>query len=357
MAIRIESPEGEDALTEFLLFQDQVYQYRSARWSAEPPFLLPVLRGESPFSRERTIKPFIAREGEGIVARCLALVDHQYNRHWNERLGHVCWFEAVPDTRDAVRSLMNAACEWLRIQGAEAARDGYSGLFDWPYVIDDYELLPTSGVRFNPPYYHALLKDARFETEKGWVNYKIKVSPELVARWESAAEAGRRAGFEIVHVKDLPASRWIPEFTATFNDAFKRQWGAPPLSEGEVEAFVGSPDWIDHSLLAYRNGQPAGTLVVQKDLSAEASLSPGRQLADAEKLNWLGIGVVESSRGKGLNLAMAASAYLELVSRGSTYLSYTMVRDDNWPSRRTAEKLGATVCSNHVVYRRNFRTR
>jgi hypothetical protein len=52
---------------------------------------------------------------------------------------------------------------------------------------------------------------------------------------------------------------------------------------------------------------------------------------------------------------MASSAYLELVRRGGKYLSYTLVLDNNWPSRRTAEKLGATVCSSHVVYRRNRR--
>jgi hypothetical protein len=33
------------------------------------------------------------------------------------------------------------------------------------------------------------------------------------------------------------------------------------------------------------------------------------------------------------------------------------VVDDNWPSRRTAEKLGARVCSNYLVYRREFSPR
>ena len=42
-----------------------------------------------------------------------------YNRHWNERLGQVIWFEAMPGTRDAVRLLMDAACDWLKGQGAE----------------------------------------------------------------------------------------------------------------------------------------------------------------------------------------------------------------------------------------------
>jgi hypothetical protein len=46
---------------------------------------------------------------------------------------------------------------------------------------------------------------------------------------------------------------------------------------------------------------------------------------------------------------------LEQVRMGAKYLSYTLVCDDNWPSRRTAEKLRAFVCANYMVYRRIFR--
>ena len=56
-----------------------------------------------------------------------------------------------------------------------------------------------------------------------------------------------------------------------------------------------------------------------------------------------------------VNLAMSSYAYLECVKRGQTYVSYTLVLDDNWPSRRTGEKLGGEVCGNYLVYRRNFR--
>jgi hypothetical protein len=85
-----------------------------------------------------------------------------------------------------------------------------------------------------------------------------------------------------------------------------------------------------------------------------AILKPGRKLADSEKLNFLGIGVLEEARGRGVNLGMASYSYLHLIRQGAKYLSYTLVLDDNWPSRRTAEKLGAKVCANYVTYRRNF---
>jgi len=91
------------------------------------------------------------------------------------------------------------------------------------------------------------------------------------------------------------------------------------------------------------------------DTSFLAALAPGRSLRGEERVNFLGIGVHRAARGRGVNLGMAAYTYLELARRGYSHLSYTLVLDDNWPSRRTAEKLGAYVCANYLVYRRNFR--
>src|SRR5438876_1230721 len=164
VAIRIETPEGTDALTEFVLFHDRVYASRPARWSAFVPLELPILAGGSPFVEGRRVRPFVAREGDEIVARTAAVVDSRYNRHWRERLGHLVMFEALPGTREATRLLLDAACEWLEHQGTEAARAGF-GVLEFPFVIDAYDVLPPPFVRHNPAYYHALLKDSGFETE------------------------------------------------------------------------------------------------------------------------------------------------------------------------------------------------
>jgi hypothetical protein len=91
------------------------------------------------------------------------------------------------------------------------------------------------------------------------------------------------------------------------------------------------------------------------DVSSFAVVAPGRTVAPAERLNSLGIAVRQRARGLGVNLAMAAHAFLASVERGATHVSYTLVLDDNWPSRRTAEKLGASVCANYVTYRRRLR--
>ena len=356
MALRLETPEGRDALTEFILFHDEVYRARSARWPAHVPFQLPTLTGEGPYARDRRLRPFVARDGGRIVARALAVVDGHYQRHWQDRLGHVSMFEALPDTSAATRLVLDAACEWLRQQGAEDARAGF-GLLDFPFTIDSYDALPPSWLRQNPAYYHALLKDAGFETEQGWVDYRIAVTPELVARWERMREATRSAGFELVRLVDLPEARRVPEITRLWNDAFARHWGFVPFAEAEMSTVIetfGPTGMLETTMIAYRGADAVGTLWYLPDLSAFASRDPGRTLAPSEQLNVLGIGVRAAARGRGINLGMAAHAYLESVRQGATHLSYTLVLDHNWPSRRTAEKLGAAVCANYVTYRRRF---
>jgi GNAT superfamily N-acetyltransferase len=357
MAITIEVPEGTDGLLQFIRFFDRVYESRPVRWPALVPFQLSVLRAESPFAEGRSQRPLIARMDGAIVARCLAVVDHRYTSHWNERLGHINMFEALPDTRDAVRHLIEAACEWLAEQGLHAARAGF-GMLEFPFVIDDYDSLPPSILRQNPPYYHALLKDAGFVTERGAVDYRITVTRDLVSRWESALAGVRRAGYDIVPLREVPERERALQFTRLWNEAFSAHWGHSPFVNGEVALLIGpfaSPAMLDLSVLAYRDEQPVGVLWVTPEATTSALHASGRRIRDAEKLNFLGIGVSAAARGRGVNMAMASHAFLELVRRGATHLSYTLVLDDNWPSRRTAEKLGAAVCANYVVYRRELR--
>jgi hypothetical protein len=356
LAFKIEQAVEPDALTEFIEFHERVYQYRAAHWPGLVAVQYPIVAGEGPFAAERNIRSFVARDGGNIVARVAAMIDQSYQRHWNERLGHLVMFEAIPGTREAVRAMMDEACQWLKSRGASAARAGY-GLLEFPFAIDDYETLPPDIARQNPAYYHALLKDAGFETEKGWVDYKIQVTPELVARYESALAGCRIAGFEIVPLRAVPADRRVRDFEPTWNQAFAHHWGATPFSTDEVAflfQFFEMTGALDTSVLAYRDGKPVGALMVTPPNPDGAILKPGRKLGDHEKLNMLGIGVLESARGRGVNLAMAAYSYLRMIKSGSKYLSYTLVLDDNWPSRRTAEKLGAKVCANYVTYRRNF---
>jgi GNAT superfamily N-acetyltransferase len=351
--IQIERPDGADAIAEFVALHERVYADRPAHWQASP-LHAPMLLGLTPVTAERELQPFVARRGGELVARVCAAVDRPYMRHWNEKLGHLLMFEALPDARDAVRALLDAACTWLAGRGLPAARTGM-GIFDMPYNTDAYEALPPSMLRQNGPHVHAAIKGAGFETEQGFVDYAVAVTPEHMARWRDALESARRAGFEIAPFRALEREERARLLCELWNETFASHWGWTPLAAEVTALFVGDDaSGLDTSVFAFEDGHPVGFCFVMPDDPEHARLAPGRALRPQEKLNMLAIGVRRAARGRGVNYAMAAHAFVELARRGWTHVSYTLVLDDNWASRRTGEGLGGEVCANYVAYRRSF---
>jgi GNAT superfamily N-acetyltransferase len=355
MSIAVETPRSTDELTEFVLFQDRINSQRPAYWPAVAPLSLPLLQGEGPEAVGREVQPFVVRDNGELVARALAVHDGRYLARWNDGVGHVSMFEALPDSVEAVRLVIDAACGWLRERGLTSARAGF-GQSDFPFLFEDDDTLPPVMLRQNPSYYHSLLKEAGFESERAWVDYRIEVTPELIDRWTSSVEAATAGGIRLVPYGEVPADVRSRHWVDTWNEAFSQRWGAAPQSLEEhesVSAFLSGFGMGETSVIAYDGDEPVGTLWVVPEL-ASALASSSRDLRSEDLVNFLGIGVREKARGRGVNMAMSAFAYLRLVERGAKHVSYTLVLDDNWPSRRTAEKLGASICANYMVYRRYF---
>jgi GNAT superfamily N-acetyltransferase len=234
---------------------------------------------------------------------------------------------------------------------------GFLPGFDMPFAIDAHDVLPPSILRQNPSYYHALIKDAGFEVEQGFVDYKLQVTPQLGRRWASEVAAARAAGYRLVPVRDVSRRRRGRELAALWSDTFAAHWGFSPFIEEELSLLfeLGAPVGVlDVSVVAYAGDRPVGFVFVTPADGSPAALAPLRRLRDDERLNTLAIGVRREARGRGVNRALAGWAFAELARRGATHLSYTLVLDDNWPSRRTAEALGAHVCASYLAYRRGF---
>jgi len=115
----------------------------------------------------------------------------------------------------------------------------------------------------------------------------------------------------------------------------------------------------DLSTVASAGGRVVGAVFSVPDLSlALAHIRPGVKLpperGGGTRGALINIGVVEGWRGRGVNLATAARSFLTMAAQGMRYAGYTLVLDDNWASRGTARKLGASITGNFVVYRRQL---
>ncbi|HEX7334805.1 MAG TPA: GNAT family N-acetyltransferase [Pyrinomonadaceae bacterium] len=349
-------------------FAQEVYRDNQYWVQPDKHHLTHLLAGEAGFGRGCKIQPFWVEQGDQILATVTAINDESYDRHWDERMGHLLFFEALPDQDLAVNSLLNGACEWFQDLGCSAARLSMLPGMQLPLTIDAYEAVPTVFHTYNPSYYHSYIKNSRFITEVGAVQYQIQFTPELAARYR---EMVRQAADNGVSLRTWDFDQLEKEteiFTDLGNETFSAHFGFMPLPDAVYRGLtLDLKDFLlsDFTVFAEVDGQPVGFVYSMPDLNQ--ALHPMRGKAIEENFEefqgymkaidhgvLLVIGVKREHRGRGINLALAAKSYLAMIDRGYKTGSYTVVMDDNWPSRLTAEKLGGRVTRNFNIYRKEL---
>lgn len=366
--MNVSSPRTIEEIQRFAEFAHRVYEDYPNWVPPDSHHIVENLSGRFPRAEETQYKPFWVLDASGhILATVAAIISEPFNHHWGESLGHLAYFESLAGHEDAGTIVLRAACDWLNEQGGKAVRLSFFPGWQFPLTIDAYDDVPTFLHAVNPPSYHRIIKNAGFVTEQSLVEYRIAFTPELAAAYRGMIDKVQSAG---VSLRAWDLSR-LEEETARFcevnNECFARHWGIPRFSIDELSGLtIGLKDYLVPDFLQFAevDGRIAGYVYATPDLNQafhasrgkDASASDGfqRYLTKIDHGMLLIIGVREGHRGKGVNLALAAKCYLAMMNRGYKSASYTLVLDDNGPSRRTAEKLGGRVARNYIVYRRDW---
>jgi len=358
----VERPRSRPQLVEFARLPYAIYADREAWWPPDVENEIDLICGRSALSDHLEIEPFCVRVDSRLCARVSAIVNHRYIDHWKENVGQLIHFEALPKCGDAVVAMLEAAIGWLRKRGMTAVRSGFAAFLDYPYAIDNYRALPSFLLRSNPDYYHCYFKNAGFETEKGQLDYTAAMTPAILDRYQGMISAAEHAGVQIRSWREFGYLAATDAWTDITNIAFARHWAWNPVARSEVRPMLASM-WdtpvADLSMIAVFSGRPVGAVFSVPDMSLTlASVRRGVRLAPERGGGTRGalinVGVIDEARSRGIARAMAARSFLEMSRRSMRYAGYTLVLDDNWPSRRTAESLGAQVTANFVTYRREL---
>lgn len=356
---RISTPEGFE---EFARLPFRVYAGHDAWWPPDIHNEIDLLAGRARIAPYIDLEPFCARREGLVVARVNAIVNHRYNRHWNEPLGLLTHFEAMPGEDEAVGAMLEEALGALLRCGMNGARSGFAAFLDYPYAIDNYGELPSFLMRGNPDCYHRYFKNAGFETEKGHVDYTAPLTRAALERYRERIAEARSRGARLVSWGEYGFNKAVGAWTEVTNRAFMRHWGWNPVTVEEVAPMLMPLEGTavaDLSVLALLDARVVGTVFSVPDLSgALARVRPGARV-DPERGGGtrgalINIGVIEEARGRRFGIAMAARSFLAMAARGMRYAGYTLVLDDNWASRKTAEALGARVTANFVTYRKKL---
>jgi GNAT superfamily N-acetyltransferase len=368
MPLRAHQLRTPEEIARYISFGDQVYAGNAYWVPSDRHHMTSLLSGQKEAGPHWTVQPFWVEQDSGILCTLTAVVDDLYNQHWKECAGHLLFFQALSGCEEAAEMLFAEACAWLRAQRCSFARASFLYGWELPWTIDAYDEVPTLFHTYNPPHYHRYAKNAGFHTEKGVVQYQVGFTPELAEGYRAMIA---RAATHNVRLRCWDFARLdqeIASFASLLNETFAGHWGSPQFTQSQMQGFIGGmkdllvPDFLGFAEL---DGETVGFVVSFPDLNQALHPMRGKNIEEhlpefqrrLEAIDHgilLIIGVQERARGRGVSLALAAQSYLAMMKRGYKSASYTVVLDDNWPSRRTAEKLGARVTRNFVIYRKEL---
>ncbi|PIQ28151.1 hypothetical protein COW36_05065 [bacterium (Candidatus Blackallbacteria) CG17_big_fil_post_rev_8_21_14_2_50_48_46] len=130
------------------------------------------LSTENLFFRHGQAQAFLALDGERVVGRILASLDHQLK---DKRVGHFGYFEAY-NRPDVAQALLNAAMDWVSVQGGKDTLHGPVDLHIFNrYRVQTagFETSPFLGEPRSPEYYPALLESAGLMPVARWNSWDI----------------------------------------------------------------------------------------------------------------------------------------------------------------------------------------
>ncbi len=367
--MEIRSPRSKEEFERFANFGHEVYRDHPCWVPPDGHHVVSQLAGDFPGAEQTQHRAFWALDDGGeILATVAAVVNEPFNRHWKEAIGHLPYFESLSGHDEAGAAVIGAACDWLRERGCRAARLNFLPGWGFPLTIDAYDAVPTFLHVCNPPRYHRIIKNAGFATERSLIEYRIAFTQKLAGEYQRMVAEAASAGVTLRSWDFERLEEETERFCELTNECFARHWGIPQFTAGELAGLtVGLKEFLvaDFTCFAEIDGRRVGFVYATPDLNQAFHAMRGKDVATCadefqqhlRKIDHgmlLVIGVKEDWRGRGISLALAARSYLGMIGREYKSASYTLVLDDNRPSRCTAEKLGGKVARNFVVYRREL---
>ncbi len=213
---------------------------------ARDPLWVPPLKKEvarlldpqaHPFWKFAQRRLFLAQRDGEMVGRIAAIVDQNYNRFHDERMGIWGFFECVDDP-EAAAALFTAAEEWVKGQGMRFLRGPLnpSTNYEGGMLVEGFEQTPVFMMTYNPSYYPGLVESQGFRKEKDLLAFLVDRS------WQPPAWVHRLARRIIgkTDIKMRPMrlddfDRELKYVKEIYHEAWFDNWGFVPMTDDELQ--------------------------------------------------------------------------------------------------------------------------
>jgi hypothetical protein len=307
------------------------------------------------FRKNVKTKRFIAKENGKLVGAVSAFVDERFLRYWNQKVGFLGFFEALPKHDIAVGSLLDSAVDFLKSQGMEEVWAPINIPFPFyggGLLSSGFDRVPTFLQPYNPPYYNNYFSNFGFGALKCLPHYSIDLSsPENVSRIYSIV---RRSS---VTIRELYKSEYEEEALTVlriYNESFPRLWNYTTFENDEFVEFARDfRDLMIHGLwlIAESGGEPAGFVgafpqcaqlfkTINGELGSSELFTIPDELERIKEGAIVLLGVLDKYRDTEISSELIAHLCANMIGKGYRKATCTWEISDGRDTSQVVERLG-----------------
>jgi len=184
---------------------------------------------------------FLLKDGENVIGRCSAFIDHLALDHWKEPIGLFGSFECVED-EGAAHQLLSAARDWLVSKGMKAMRGPWSfASQEWGLEIEGGDRPPVILAPHNPPYYAVYFEHFGLGKVMDLIAYlaDARSGYEFPERFLTLTDKiQERYGVKVRSINMDNLDPDLKTIVALSDESISENWGYYPITEDEVRAMA-----------------------------------------------------------------------------------------------------------------------
>ncbi|QDT02848.1 hypothetical protein K227x_12270 [Rubripirellula lacrimiformis] len=325
-----------------------------------------------PFYDDALGQAFLARRGDEVVGRVLAVVNHAHNRRYKEKRGFFGFFQSIDD-ESVSTPMLDFASQWLVDQGMTDVRGPVNPSlnYDCGLLVDGFDTPPTFLIPYNHEYYGRLIEAAGFEKVQDLYSYEAHIDtledldPKLLF---VINEATRRFNVKCRAIDRSRFAKDVRSFLEIYNLSLQQTWGYVPMSEAEISVQSGGLKHLivpELTSIAEIDGQPVGAGFGLLDYNQVIKKIDGRLFPfgwwtlmrgkkSIDRLRLISTNVLPEYQKWGLGLVTLARILPDAMKYGIQIGEFSWVLESNSLSRGTIERGGATRTKVHRLYDRSI---
>jgi hypothetical protein len=313
------------------------------------------------------VELFLAWERGRVVGRISAQTNTQHNIEHKDKVGFFGFFECE-ESQQAADALLKAAMDWNRSKGMDTLRGpmNFSVNEECGMLVDGFDTPPYVMMTHHLPYYNKLLEGAGFHKAKDLLAYIYDVTA-LPEKIDKAAQYVMKRNHYVIKPLSRNKKKMAEDIRTIFHvyrKAWQYNWGAVPMTEGELNHLVKTllplvqPDLV---LIAEAEGVPAGFMLSLPNYNEVLKVMNGRINPITIIKAWLKsrrihsarvitLGVIKEYQTKGIDLALLYHSFKSGIPLGIRKAELSWVLEDNEMMIREAELFNAKVYKTYRIY-------